>query len=684
MKFRKPLLYLGVLLIAVALIAISEVAAQAPGRSTAAARTAQEKEALTLLDKNQLVSARRVAEEVLWADPDSMVGHYVLGRVMYEAEGYLAQAMIHLGRAREIYENKYVVQEWGPNTPWEFHRQLLFTIGVVAGEIEEYEYQLQILDYHDALYDPDLTAEHAWPLMHLGRFDEARRFAKKAINSKSAQQRSLGLNLLCAIEGEAGKRQPYYEACLAAYENARKRDRKISDNDEKFESTLAVHAFNAAVAAQAALKPVKAEELAVAGTRRLAFTPANPWRFLVRLYVDQGRIKDAVASLREMQRWRRQQPPHVRDQVRAETDVAFATVLLLAAQTDIGLRSVDLALQRPDRRGLTSSTPEQALGAHALLRRALRRTNVELRAERASWSGWGKQVRAAAGGVLADFEDWTDDERIVQVLSDEERLIATFRVYLRGGIEPVPVWLLGDLVQVLGPGVVAAVLKRVRRLEPDKRVHAYCDAFGAEVRLAQGNEAEAIELAQAAMAKLPKTEALLRARSAAVGAEAARRAGRHKLSLSLFEKALQLDPSVIRRLGLAIPAQVVSHSSDPVAQLAVELIANSPRLRESQGGFSINLTGQGRTLRACLRTSGGTLITCARPTFKKGEEKLSADDKAQRIAEAFHRTALAMPLGLTGTDLSSLDGSTTVAEQAARDKLRNVLDDLVDDKKNKP
>ena len=37
-----------------------------------------------------------------------------------------------------------------------------------------------------------------------------------------------------------------------------------------------------------------------------------------------------------------------------------------------------------------------------------------------------------------------------------------------------------------------------------------------------------------------------------------------------------------------------------------------------------------------------------------------------------------LPLGLSGTDLSSLDGSTTVAEQAVREQLSGVLDELVE------
>ena len=50
-------------------------------------------------DENPL-TARRLAEQVLASAPDSLVGNYVLGRVLREAEGDLAKAMYHLGHAR--------------------------------------------------------------------------------------------------------------------------------------------------------------------------------------------------------------------------------------------------------------------------------------------------------------------------------------------------------------------------------------------------------------------------------------------------------------------------------------------------------------------------------------------------------------------------------------------------------
>ncbi len=673
---------LALLVAALAALALSDAGAQGKKKPTGpeiAARTDQEREAMALLEKDRMVTARRKAEELLARNPRSMVGHYVLGTVLHRAEGSLAQAMFHLGRSRELYEKQHR-HPGAPGAPWQFHRELLFAIQSLAGQMEEYDYQLQILDYYDALYQPDLVAEHAWPLMQLGRFDEARKAAKKAVQKGDDQQKSLGLNTLCAIEGEARKRDEYFKACLGALEHARKENAKLKDIDERHRSQLAVHAYNAALAARTAFEPEQAEKMAIEGTKRLTFTPANPWRFLVRLYADQGRVKEAVDALREMQRWRTRQPAHVRDQVRAETDVAFATVLLLAARTDTALLLTDLALDRPDRRGLVSSTPEQALGAHALLRRALRHTHAELQAEQASWTGMTEQLSEWLRGAGDRLQNQIDDERIIQVLSDEDRLVSTFRVFSRGGIEPVPVWLLGDLVEVLGPGVVSVALKRVRKNDKHAGLAPYLGAVQAEVELARGDEEKAIRLGQAAIKSLPKSESLLRARAAATAAEAARRAGKSSLWLSLLEQAVQLDPSVIRRLGLWLPARVEVSSSSKGARLARELLARSPRLKIRKGGFKIALSGAAPAVQVCLYGPHGGRLQCATAAVevdpKDKKKPLKAAEYAQKIAETFHREVLAVQLGLSGTDLSSLDGSVNVADQAAREQLEDVLDDL--------
>jgi len=481
---------------------------------------------------------------------------------------------------------------------------------------------------------------------------------------------------MCAIEGEARKRKRYLKACMAALKNARAEEAGRPAIDKKHESTLAIHAYNAALAARTAFEPKRAEDLAIEGTSRLAFSPANPWRFLTRLYTDQGRMSDAIKALREMQSWRTKQPPHIRVQARAETDVAFATVLLVAARTDIALPVVDRALERPDRRGLVSASPEQTKGAHALLRRAMRLTHAEIMAERASYSDTGERVkrtyRRAERAVLVRV----DELRIINVLSDDRRLQETFRVFTRGGIEPVPVWLLGDLVEVLGPGVVSVVLRKVRKRDKDPRIKPYCDAIEADVALARGDEEEAIRLARKALRKLPRNEALLRARMAAVGAKAAKRSGDSGLHLKLLAQAMQIDPSVIRRMGMTLPVRISVSATGAAADMARQLLERSPRLDVGESGFRLKIRGGGRSLQACLSSPHGAALSCASPQIGK-KEKRTNDLLARRLAEAVHHRCLAMPLGLSGTDLSSLDGRTTVADQAVRNQLEGILDDVV-------
>lgn len=667
---RRWLVLLEVLLVVTCMVTVRGSISRADAPARRVAETDEEHELLELLEENQLVTARRKVDALLKTNDESMVGHYVLGRVMRESEGNLPASMYHLGRARQIYENDYRVHPRPEDAPWQFHRELLYHIQATAQEMEEFSYQLDIIAYHDVLYSPDLDAQRAWPLMRLGRVKKARKAARLAMKSSDAYQRKLGLNVYCAVQGELQERKRYYEACLEAYEAAKKGD--VQGVDEKHESTIAVHAFNAAVAARAALMPEEAEKLAREGTKRLSFTPANPWRVLVRLYTDQGRMKNAVEALREMQAWRRKQPPAIRSQSRAESDVVFSTVLLVAAMPQTGLRLLNMALDRPDRRGLTSSTPEQALGAHALLRRALAKTQLELAAERASYDDGVSLTRSVYGSAARRFDILTDEERVVSVLTDTDRLVSTLRVFVRGGIEPVPVWLVGDLVQILGPGVMTVALDLAREAEDDDDIKPYFDALAAEIALADGDEERALKLAKRALKGLPKSEALLKARTAAVAAEAALADGDDELHLEFLGAVMELDPSVIRRRGMQLPASVKSSSSS-IAKQVRALIADSPRIAQRSDGFRVKITGDD-ALEICLYTPDDAKLACAE---LERREKERDEAFATRAAKAFHTQALAMPLGLSAADLASLDSSTTVAEQAAREKLDQLLEDAV-------
>lgn len=631
-----------------------------------------EQEALRLYNENRPVTARNRAEQILQRDPDSIVGNYVMGCVLREAEGSLARAMTHLGRARELYETRYGTSR-PAGAPWQLHREILFAIQQIAGEIEEYEYQLHVLEFYDYLYDPDLLAEHAWPLIHLGRYNEARQFAQRAIATTDAWQQSLGRNALCAVEGAARNREAQHRACLDALQNAQRRAASNTDTNPATAPHVTVHAYNAALGAAAVLRFDETERLALEGTRRLEFTTANPWRLLARLYLDQGKMSQAVEALREMQRWRVRQPANLRDQDHAETDAAVATVLLVAGEPDAALRFIDRAIARPDRRGLVASDQEQALGAHALLRRALQQMAVERDAERGSARGLLPRVEGALSRLSGGAATWPDDERVANVMTDEHRLDATLRMYVRGGIEPLPSWLVGDLVASLGPGVVAVALREARREERTfPAIAAYHDAVEAEVLLAQGEAERALSLAQQAIQRLPVSESVLSARVAVVGARAASRTNRPQLALGMLERAMQKDPGVVRRMGVSLPATVTAVGGALADDVSARL-RRSPRLDDGERGFQVRVRASGTGVEVCLQSPLGAQLGCSAVTRTPNE---TDEHLAVRACDTFHEERFAARLGLSTQDLRSLDGTTSANEEAARQQMNNVLRDI--------
>jgi hypothetical protein len=328
--------------------------------------------------------------------------------------------------------------------------------------------------------------------------------------------------------------------------------------------------------------------------------------------------------------------------------------------------------------------------------------------ERASWSSIGRRAKWTAIAAGRRAAAWADEERVRAILTDDERLDSTFRPYLTGGLEPLPTWLAGDLVDVVGAGVAEVVLTKGR--DEDKATPGlapYYDAYDAEVELAEGYDARAQAAADRATKGLPKSEALLAARTAAIGAEAARRSGDDQAAMRFYALVMQKDGGAIRRLGLTIPAVVRGQQGDPTAMRAAELIARSPRLREDAHGFVVTVERVNDTLRACLRGPDGGQLACGEATKPVDPAKAAApppppaegdsreikdtsppppDPDAdpdetweEKTARAFHREVFALTVGLTSTDLNSLDGSTTVASQAQREQMKGILKGLADD-----
>ena len=611
------------------------------------------------------ITARRLAEERLAVDSEDLVAHFVLGGCFYKAEGDLPRARLHLDRVVEIYERRYDNE---PDSPWRTHARALTQLGWVASAMDDREAQLAYIEHHDRLYNPKQKAEQIWPLMKLGRSVEARELAAKVIEEGDEGDVSRALNSLCALNGELGLRQPYWDSCQENLAYSQSRDWDLS-----------VVAHNHALAAWANLRFDELEEIARLGTNGDGSEVSNPWSQLAWIHLSLGRGAAAIDDVRNMRRWQLKQEPDLREQNRSELDATYAEVLLMGGYAETGMEIANRILRYPDREGFSSGEPEEALGDHTMLRIAMRQVQQERARERAAGRWFGARLWTWLQTLFPSAEEIADRATIRAILSDADRARGLYRVYLFDGLSGVPTWRLGDTIDVLGTGVARASLRAARQAEEDGRFEPWFQAIEAEIAWREGDEAETIELATSALDGLAQAEVLLAARVAAVGADAAWSEGEREQALAWYGQALRDDPGVLRRLGLELPARIEDEGGSSASVAAA--LSHSPRLRSSSTAFVLAVSPEGDGVRGCLLDPLGSRVRCASasrpPAAAEGEpDPLEGLSFAGWAADLLQRRLFALPLGLSQVDLQSLDGTTIVANEAVAERVDKILGGL--------
>lgn len=608
----------------------------------------------------EYVRAREAARRLLQEDPKSIPGHCVLGLVQHHGEGNLAIALYFLERCRELFEARYGPAPT-PDDPWLWHSLAISQAAYVNGEMGRHEGKLRLLLERDALYPPERPADRGWPLMRLRRFDAARKTVAEAYATGVPEQIMEAKTVLCAIEAEQRRRRASYEACVAAAEF----DRQYGIRDP-------VAFTNAAEAALGVLETDQAEEWIRAATERFRTpTVANPWLDLANLYVAEGRLPEALDAVRKMFEWRRRQPPAMDEQNRAEAEMTSALFLIVAGHPQAAARIVGRALERPDRTGFTSSQSEQMDAALALADRLANRAVAELLAEEASWSDLSDALGFRAAAWQRRWRAWSSGRRAAALLEDERMLDSTLRPYLAGSIE-IPEWAEPEIAALAGTGIVQAALREARRREDLEGSEGYFLAYDAEIAFRRRRWAEALSFAEDALAALPAAEVLLQGRMAGLGAGAAHRLGDIRRAVELYDRAMQIDPGTIRRLGLALPTRFVA-SQGQVAERALGYLRRSPRFDEAVAGFTVRVTQTGNDAEAMLLGAGNSVLARVQVTPSAGED---ARALARRLASELHAAAFAPRLDLTQADIQSLDGAPTVGADRSTARLESVLSEI--------
>ena len=594
----------------------------------------------------KFIKAREAAETLIASQPNSFVGHLALGYAHHYGEANFPKALFHENKALALFEETYGTV---PNAelPWQWHARMLRELADTLGDMDRYQEQLAMMDRHDAHYVPRLRAERAWPLMKLRRFDEARLAAKEGLASGDPFQTVRALNALCAIEFEAGQDDKSYQACGEALAHARKNGRPTT-----------VDLTNHAEAARSMFKFAEAERLLMEATAARKSWFGNPWLDLADLYMRAARFSEALSALREVPSHNERRPAHVREFDRNESRRALATFYLLSGMADEAIRITDKALVMHDRRAHNSRDPAQDRSIVALIDRRARLVQAELIEESVAALPFHRRTWAWAKATWSRFLAWRSGRLAARLIADERRLVGTFMIgTARSAI--MPPWLAGELVQVLGRGVVVSAIDRARQQDQRQGASDYYDAVLAEAALAGSDYAKAVELGQRVLKTLPSGDALLRARVAAVIQEAKRRSGAH----ANYARALGKDPGVFRRLRIALPVKVRSNN-----RALKKAIVRSPRfVSDSKAALVINSVTDETQAKVCLRDRSGQSWGCIEQARQANQ---SQTDFNQAVLDAFVHQVFDPRVDLTQADVHSLDG----ANRSVRNPLKSLFD----------
>jgi tetratricopeptide (TPR) repeat protein len=606
------------------------------------------------LEDDKPIAARERAAARLTREPTSFAAHCLLARVLRRAEGDPARALHHAARCRALFEKNHT-REPSRAAPWFWHQLALMESYAASESLGHHAESLEYLDALEAYHPGDIDALRGWPLMSLGRLDEARAAARRAIErNRNATQVAKAYTALCALEARAGRAEAAHEACRAALQRGRNPD------------DLGARLVNLAESVRSLGRTDEVERLLLRATEHFSSrTLASPWLELMKLYLEQGRFAEALNAAREARSWRLRQPPALDVHTRAAHERASALLLLAFGRSLAASQLTSRALARPDRASEISVDAEELALAAALMERAACLSAAETLRERLSFAAPIEAARAAWLWLEMRLRAWRAT-RIAATHLRPAALAARIAPHAASEIE-IPEWIEPDLVAIVGSEIMERALEAAARDPGDGYAHAYF----AETELQRGQPVRALAHVRSALRHLPRAEALLRARVAALGVRAAGATDDVETAARLAAEALALDPGALRRARARLPVRMPT-SMDAVSQRASRLLQRSPRFVETPSPLRLSLSSSAGGASACLHDLAAELH-CSEIEREAGEPDAAL---ARRLVATLHETLFAPAPTGGSSDLSSLDGATAVTSARGRARLDRLIDEL--------
>ena len=598
------------------------------------------------LDLN--VKARELSEQWVRTKPDSPAAQFALAEVLLTVEGNMPRALFHLNRAEEL--TGYETLEKAVNSghmPWHYLTlsQLSFVHQLMGEQIKSLVY----LDKLNEIYGLDIESLRGWPLIKLKQYEAARQSANRVLQTNdNERERARAWNTLCAAE----------LASLLPIKSTSACDRTI-DGDENNSSRTnnfdTVYLTNASEVALSLLEIEQAEDYLRRATQYLnPNSVADPWIYMLYLSMNQGRFDEARNALDSMLLWREQQEPIVSIMNRAEHFLVSASFLLLAGYAEDAVKLTKTALNQPDRNGSYSADDEQKDAYAALLNMAANRAEYQIQLENMATMDFIGAMRVRLNSITLQLNAWRAARRAGSLFAKFEVIQNRLRPYAPLDVH-IPEWLEPELVQLIGTGVMSAILEQARENGAFQLNNGYYYSYRAEIAALDKDYTSVLEAAGNALTLLPEQETLLRARISARMAEAFWKIGQHEESLNSYAIALRQDPSISRRLEASIPVRLDTNGSEFSKQVSKYLL-RSPRFQEHENGFNLSVR-ETPDLSICLNARTGNVISCYAMSTAANQ---SSDWNAQELTRNFHVRTFGLGYDISKAQRSILLGSSVI------------------------
>ena len=598
------------------------------------------------LDLN--VKARELSEQWVRTKPDSPAAQFALAEVLLTVEGNMPRALFHLNRAEEL--TGYETLEKAVNSrhmPWHYLTlsQLSFVHQLMGEQIKSLVY----LDKLNEIYGLDIESLRGWPLIKLKQYEAARQSANRVLQTNdNERERARAWNTLCAAE----------LASLLPIKSTSACDRTI-DGDENNSSRTnnfdTVYLTNASEVALSLLEIEQAEDYLRRATQYLnPNSVADPWIYMLYLSMNQGRFDEARNALDSMLLWREQQEPIVSIMNRAEHFLVSASFLLLAGYAEDAVKLTKTALNQPDRNGSYSADDEQKDAYAALLNMAANRAEYQIQLENMATMDFIGAMRVRLNSITLQLNAWRAARRAGSLFAKFEVIQNRLRPYAPLDVH-IPEWLEPELVQLIGTGVMSAILEQARENGAFQLNNGYYYSYRAEIAALDKDYTSVLEAAGNALTLLPEQETLLRARISARMADAFWKIGQHEESLNSYAIALRQDPSISRRLETSIPVRLDANGSEFSKQVSKYLL-RSPRFQEHENGFNLSVR-ETPDLSICLNARTGNVISCYAMSTAANQ---SSDWNAQELTRNFHVRTFGLGYDISKAQRSILLGSSVI------------------------